>query len=139
MNNETCNTCGRPMAYCNEGNCGAQTCQCKKNFCCGSIQQKATASCPDGAVIPSITVEKMDQIKSIYGSFVHVAENNNTLYIDEDGRAIITWAGPVEIDDYNYSLNPLNLRSQTVYDFKNNRAIYFNRIGKYRLITLREN
>lgn len=129
MNNETCNKCGRPMAYCTEGNCGRPTCQCQKNSCCGSVQQKTTASCPDGAVIPSITVDRMDQIKGIYGSFVHVAENNNTLYIDENGRVIITWAGPINVPDYDMAGNPNNYRDQIVTDTDKKRAAIYDKSG----------
>lgn len=90
------------------------------------------------AVIPAITVEDVSGIKNIADCFVHVSNINTTFYIDDKHRMMITWAGPVEANDYDYENNPLNLRSQTVYDFENNRAIYYNKIGEYRVITLGE-
>ena len=90
------------------------------------------------AVIPAITVEDVSGIKNIADCFVHVSNINTTFYIDDKHRMMITWAGPVEVNDYDYENNPLNLRSQTVYDFENNRAIYYNKIGEYRVITLGE-
>ena len=88
------------------------------------------------AVIPSVTVESKENLKDLADCFVHVTNINTTFYIDDKHRVMITWAGPVEIDDYDYQNNPLGLRSQTVYDFENNRAIYYNKTGGYRLITL---
>jgi hypothetical protein len=90
------------------------------------------------AVIPAITVEDVSGIKNIADCFVHVSNINTTFYIDDKHRMMITWAGPVEANDYDYENNPLNLRSQTVYDFENHRAIYYNKIGEYRVITLGE-
>jgi hypothetical protein len=90
------------------------------------------------AVIPAITVEDVSGIKNIADCFVHVSNINTTFYIDDKHRMMITWAGPVEANDYDYENNPLNLRSQVVYDFENNRAIYYNKIGEYRVITLGE-
>lgn len=90
------------------------------------------------AVIPAITVEDVSGIKNIADCFVHVSNINTTFYIDDKHRMMITWAGPVEANGYDYENNPLNLRSQVVYDFENNRAIYYNKIGEYRVITLGE-
>ena len=90
------------------------------------------------AVIPAITVDDVSGIKNIADCFVHVSNINTTFYIDDKHRMMITWAGPVEADDYDYKNNPLHLRSQTVYDFSNNRAIYYNKTGEYRVITLGE-
>ena len=90
------------------------------------------------AVIPAITVDDISGIRNIADCFVHVANINTTFYIDDKHRMMITWAGPVEIDDYDYEANPLGLRSQKVYDFKNNRIIIFNKTGEYRFVTLTE-
>lgn len=90
------------------------------------------------AVIPSVTVNDTSNLRDLCDVFVHVANINTTYYIDDKHRIMITWAGPIEQDDYDYEANPLNVRSQTVYDFKNNRAIYFNKNGEYRFITLKE-
>lgn len=93
-------------------------------------------SCKDKAVIPSVTVEQPEGMKGLADCFVHVNSNNTTYYIDDKHRITIVWAGPVEADGYDYATNPLKLRSQAVYDFSNNRMIYFNAIGEYRIVTL---
>lgn len=90
------------------------------------------------AVIPTLVVETTEGLKELADCFVHVANINTTFYIDDKHRSIITWAGPVEVDAYDYANNPLKLRSQTVYDFENNRGIYYNKTGAYRLFTLTE-
>lgn len=101
----------------------------------GAIRQK-NPECPMLAVIPAITVADMTGIKNIADCFVHVANINTTFYVDDKHRLMITWAGPVEYDNYAYDVNPLKLRSQTVYDFANNRAIFYNKLGDYRIIEL---
>lgn len=88
------------------------------------------------AVIPAITVEDISGIRNIADCFVHVKNINTTFYIDDKHRMMITWAGPVEAEDYDYTTNPLGLRSQTVYDFTNNRGIYYNKVGEYRVFAL---
>lgn len=143
MNNDTytpCTKCGRPQSYC-KGNCCGQRkgCQCqeygcKHNGCIRPIKPE----CPYEAVIPLVTVETTSNLKDLADCFAHVSSTNTTFYIDDKHRMTITWAGPVEVDDYDYTNNPLNLRAQTVYDFQNNRAIYYNKSGQYRLITLTE-
>ena len=104
----------------------------------GAFRRDEQPGCPFTAVIPSITVMDTSGIKGLADCLVHVASNNTTYYIDDKHRIIITWAGPVEADDYDYENNPLGLRSQTVYDFANNRAIYYDKYGRYRLIALQE-
>ena len=88
------------------------------------------------AVIPSVTVEETSNLKDLADCFVKVSNINTTFYIDDKHRITLIWAGPVEVDGYDYENNPLGLRSQTVYDFENNRAIFYNKTGEYRLITL---
>ena len=95
-------------------------------------------TCPMTAAIPSLTVDSVEGLKGLADVLVHVSNINTTFYIDDKHRIILTWAGPVEADDYDYESNPLNLRSQIVYDFNNNRAIYYNKVGLYRIITLSE-
>jgi hypothetical protein len=80
----------------------------------------------------------VNNLKDLADCFVHVANINTTFYIDDKHRITTVWAGPVDIDGYDYVSNPLNIRGQTVYDFTNNRAIYYNTQGQYRLITLTE-
>lgn len=145
MNNEsnkcgncgtTCSSCGRPWAICKQdGGCNCNKCGDIK-FCeygrkaCGCIREKQPG-CPMQAVIPSVTIESIDGIRNLADCLVHVANINTTFYIDDKHRTIITWAGPVEINGYDYEENPLNLRSQTVIDEENGRAIYFTKTGAY--------
>lgn len=88
------------------------------------------------AVIPAVTVDNKTGLKGLAECFAHVADINTTFYIDDKHRIMIVWAGPVEVENYAYTTNPLGLRSQMCYDFSNNRAIYYNRIGEYKVITL---
>lgn len=116
-------------------------CDCNKRFneygkCVRAGIRNVAPSCKDIAVIPSITVENTAGIKGLADCFVHVTANNTTYYIDDKGRTTIVWAGPVEIDGYDYGENPLGLRSQTLYDFSNNRGVYYNAVGAYRVFTL---
>lgn len=116
-------------------------CNCNKNFkeygpCVAGAIRNIAPSCKDKAVIPSVTIEKSESLRGLADCFVHVTETNTTYYIDDKGRMMITWAGPVEVDGYDYENNPRNLRSQMVFDFANNRAIYYNAIGAYRIFPL---
>lgn len=120
------------MKCCNEYN----EYNCEKLI--GKLEKMSQSPCPHEAVIPVLTVETADGIKNVAGCFVHVMQNNTTYYIDDKSRIITVWAGPVEYDDYDYENNPFGLRSQQVWDFKNNRVIYYNKIGEYRLVALTE-
>lgn len=113
--------CGRPAPTCG---CGVP-----------AVIKKQAPQCPLVAEIPANQVDNIAGTKGLVG-LVHVAENNTTYYIDSQHRYLITWQGDVEADDYDYQTNPLNLRSQTVYDFANNRGIRYNKLGEYRLFTL---
>lgn len=139
-----CTKCGRPMTYCKD-KCGCKPrkcegCCCKEYGCKhkGCIRQ-TQPQCPYIAVIPTVTVETTSNIGELADCFVHVANINTTYYIDDKHRMIVTWAGPVEVDNYDIANNPLGLRGQTVYDFANNVAAYYNAQGVYRKITLTEN
>lgn len=137
-----CTKCGRPMRYCKDKcgckpkkcGCGCREYGCEHNAC---IRQ-TTPKCPYTAVIPIVTLETTDNIRELADCFVHVANINTTYYIDDKHRIIVTWAGPVEVNDYDYRNNPLGLRSQWAYDFVNNRGIFYNAQGVYRTITLTE-
>lgn len=109
---------------------------CGKN--CGCVRLDAKQECPHICVIPAYTVETVANIKGFADCFVHVSNINTTYYIDDKHRIITTWAGDLEIDNYDYETNELGLRSQTVYDFANNRGIRYNKLGEYRLFTLTE-
>lgn len=144
MNNDEtytpCTQCGRPMAYCKGQCCGKpRGCQCQEYGpkVCGAIRP-GEPKCPYQATIPSLTVESVSNLKDLADCFVYVSDINTTFYIDDKHRPVITWAGPVEVDGYDYANNPLGLRSQMLYDFQNNRAVYYNKSGAYRLIDLTE-
>lgn len=111
------------------------TCDCNKKYP-GKLVKMDESKCPHTCIIPVLTVENVSNIKNVAACFVHVLSNNTTYYVDDKHRIIITWAGPVEYDDYDYENNPLGLRSQQVWDFKNNRVIYYNKVGGYRLGTI---
>lgn len=99
----------------------------------GVIRRMNDAPCPHTCVIPSLVVPTANGIRNVAACFVHVLENNTTYYIDDKHRIITVWSGPVEYNDYDYIANPMGLRSQQVWDFKNNRIIYYNNAGEYRL------
>lgn len=134
MNNNTytkCTTCGRPTVYCKDGCC--KSCSEKKSCSCaqkhaGCIRERQP-ECPYEAVIPSVTVESVSNLKDLADCFVHVSNINTTFYIDDKHRMMVTWAGPVEKKDYDYKSNPLNLRSQFMVDYDNGRIIYYDKTG----------
>ena len=64
---------------------------------------------------------------------MHVTGINTTFYIDDKHRTMITWAGPVEYDNYDLAANSLGLRSQFLLDFANNRGAYYNKTGNYQI------
>lgn len=116
-------------------------CECNKRFneygpCVPAGIRNVKPSCKDKAVIPSITVENASGMRGLADCFVHVLSNNTTYYIDDKGRTTITWAGPVEVNDYDYEANPLNLRSQFAMDFTNNVGVYYNATGLFRIFKL---
>lgn len=136
MNNDNlqtqCNSCGRPMAYCSCGGCN----KCSGiNFCeygekkCGCIRNQKP-ECPYTAVIPSVTVEDISNIKDLADCFVHVSKINTTFYIDDKHRINSVWQGPVEVSNYDIEENPLNLRSQFLLDYETGYVVYFNAQGK---------
>lgn len=92
--------------------------------------------CPFTAVIPAITVEDKTGLKNLSACLVHVANINTTFYIDDKHRMMITWAGPVEVNGYDFIANPLGLRSQMAIDYEEGQAAYYNAVGEMRLIPL---
>lgn len=136
MNNDNlqtqCNSCGRPMAYCSCGGCnkcsGIKFCEYGEKKC-GCIRNQKP-ECPYTAVIPSVTVEDVSNIKDLADCFVHVSSINTTFYIDDKHRIMTIWQGPVEIKDYDVEENPLNLRGQMMFDYDNNRIVYFDKQGR---------
>ena len=138
MNDETytpCTKCGRPMAYCKGQCCGQpKGCGCQeygpmKKGCIRQIEP----SCPYEAVIPTLTVEDKSNIKDLADCFVHVSNINTTFSIDDKHRMIVTWAGPVEYDNYDLAANSLGLRSQFLLDFANDRGAYYDKTGNYKV------
>lgn len=143
MNDETytpCTKCGRPMAYCKGQCCGQpKGCSCQeygpmKAGCLREIEP----SCPYQAVIPTLTVEDKSNLKDLADCFVHVSNINTTFYIDDKHRTIVTWAGPVEYDNYDLEANTLGLRSQFLIDHANDYAAYYNKIGEYQKFNFSE-
>lgn len=130
-----CTTCGRPWVVC-KGECGCKKSCCNNvNFCeygskVSGCLRNVEPSCPMQAVIPSVVVEDVTGLKNLADCFVHVTNINTTFYIDDKHRTMVTWAGPVEVDNYDYATNPLNLRSQFVIDFGAGRVYYFNATGR---------
>ena len=115
--------CGRPMHYDTTPKCNYDSC-CMNEY---AYKQKACIrnkqpDCEAQAVIPSITVETVDGITNLANCFVHVSSTNTTYYVDDKHRVMITWAGPVEIDGYDVSNNPLNING--TYS-----EIYFDKNG----------
>lgn len=131
-----CTTCGRPWVVC-KGECGCNKPCCNKvNFCeygravPGCIRERAP-ECPMQAVIPSVVVESTSNLKNLADCFVHVTSINTTFYIDDKHRTMITWAGPVEYDNYDLEANTLGLRSQFLIDHANERGAYYDKTGNY--------
>lgn len=94
------------------------------------FRREAPLTCEPMAVIPTIEIADKSELKSLYNCLVHVSNINTTYYIDDKGRIITTWAGPVIASDYDYEANPLELRSQEVWDFKNKRVIKYSETGE---------
>lgn len=129
-----CTKCGRPMRYCKGECCGKKPegCDCREYGCKHNacIREK-NPDCPYEAVIPSVTVETINNLKDLADCFVHVEDINTTFYIDDKHRIMVTWAGLVSADDYDFDTNPLNVRSQIIYDAKNNKAAIYDNKGAH--------
>jgi len=85
-----------------------------------------------------MVVEHADNLKDLCDTFVHVSDLNTTFYIDDKHRTIITWAGPVEYDNYDLATNSLGLRSQFLIDFANERGAYYDKTGNYQIFNFGE-
>lgn len=85
------------------------------------------------------SVQNVQGIKALKNTFVHVTDINTVFFVDNQRRITTICTMPIYQDKYDYQNNPLNLRGQIVYDFKNNRAIVYDNKGDYRLINLQEN
>lgn len=102
----------------------------------GAFRKQTKPRCPFVAAIPTITVVDKSGMKGLADCLVHVVNINTTYYIDDKHRIITVWAGSVEQPGYDYKTNPLGLRGQTLFDFTNNRGVYYDKTGAYRLFTL---
>lgn len=85
-------------------------------------------ACPALAIIANKTVEHVSNLKGICNAFVHITDNNTTVYLDDKGNQTIIWNGPVTINDYDIDENPLNLRNQLLSTTINGgrQMIYFD-------------
>lgn len=83
-----------------------------------------------------VVVQSSRGIKGLNNAFVHVLESNTTYFVDSCYEMTVISQGDVFIDDYDASNNPLWLRGQSCFDFKNNKQYVFNNRGEYRTITL---
>ena len=134
---DQCEKCGRAFPK-------AKPCECKFwDGCTTEYRHKAKGcirnknpECPYNAVIASVTIETIDGINQLADCFVHVTSINTTFYIDDKHRIMTIWAGPVEAESYDYSNNPLGLRSQTCYTTINSvyTEIYFDKQGVAHII-----
>lgn len=131
-----CEKCGRPQTYAKPCSCGCPfgTGEYRMNVK-GCIRNK-DPECPYNAVIASVTLETVDGIKNLADCFVHVTSNNTTFYIDDKHRIMTIWAGPVEIEEYDYENNPLGLKSQFCFTTVNDAytEIYFDKQGVAHII-----
>lgn len=123
MDNEyykSCTKCGRPQTICKGECCGKPRKACIK---------QTTPSCCNDAVIPTVTVATVADMKGITNALVHVADNNTTYYVDDNGRVITTWAGLASVPNYDFEANPLGLRNQIAYDADGEVAAIYDKQG----------
>lgn len=89
--------------------------------------------------IPAVvSVPSIENMKSLANAYCHVIDINSTYFISSCHEIVPLMQGELYIRDYDYKNNPLNLRQQTVFDFKNNRAIHYAPNGDYRISDLKE-
>ena len=96
--------------------------------------------CKAKAVIPSITVETVDGLTNLANCFVHVTDINTTFYVDDKHRIMIIWAGPVEVEAYDYETNERGFRSQDCYTTIDGHYthIHFDREGVAHIMSIQE-
>lgn len=131
-----CRTCGRPWPPTRLTCPTYEGCACEYYGTMPACIKNKQPDCLAKAVIPTITVETSDGITNLANCLVHVININTTFYVDDKHRIMITWAGPVEIDEYDVEANPLKLRSQTLYTYVEGSftEVYFDRNGVAHLI-----
>lgn len=84
----------------------------------------------------SVSVQTVDGLKSLANCYAYVSSINSTFFVDSCRHITIIYSGPVYINNYDPTQNPLDLRDKVCYDFANNVAYIFNPAGDYRTITL---
>lgn len=88
---------------------------------------------------PSVVcVETIDGIKGLANTFVYVSSINTVYYVSPCHEITIISSGPVFVDNYDATSNPLGLRAQVAYDFPANVAYAYAPDGSYRVINLKE-
>lgn len=107
--------------------------------CNNPIQYPGDPGCPVLAEIPARTVDRPVNLKGLRNCFVHVNSTNQTFYIDDQYHTILTWAGSVYEDDYDFQVNPLGITGATVYDFENLIAGVYDYQGRLRTYPLSKN
>lgn len=125
--------CGRPMNYAPANNC---SCMSEPECPIPACIRKKKPDCEHTAVIPAITVESTDGLINYRDTLIHVMNNNTTYYVDDKGRPMLVWAGPVEYNNYDLDANPLKLREQILLDIANQRGAYYDRSGNYQAFIL---
>ena len=132
-NNTNCSTCGG-----RKWNFKSKPCPCACPLgtaeypykVAGCIRNK-NPECPYNAVIASVHLDTREGIDKLRDCFVHVMDINTTYYVDDKGRIMTIWAGPVELSEYDVAENPLKLRSQFLYTVVGgkNTVFYFDKTG----------
>lgn len=133
--------CGRPMHYASAANCNYDnSCLIEYPYTMEACIKNRQPDCMAKAVIPSITVETADGITNLANCFVHVTETNTTFYVDDKHRIMIVWAGPVEVEAYDYEANELGLRSQDCYTTIDGQYahIHFDKEGIAHIMSVQE-
>lgn len=125
--------CGRPMNYAPANNCN---CSSEPECPIPACIRKKKPDCEHTAAIPAITVESTDDLINYKDTLIHVINNNTTYYVDAKGRPMITWAGPVEYNNYDLDTNPLKLRGQILLDLTRQLGAYYDRNGQYQTFML---
>lgn len=86
---------------------------------------------------PTVMVtQTTDGLKSLSNVVVRVLSNNTIYYVSRCHEISVIDSGLLFIDNYAFAENPLGLREQMVFDFKNNVAAAYNAIGDYRTFKL---
>lgn len=83
-------------------------------------------------------VETVGALRKLKNTFAYVVQTATTYFVGCDHQATVIASNPLFIDDYPALENPRRLRSQVVYDFRNDAAYVYNERGKVKKIQLQE-